>query len=1225
MSSWCRTPLDWASFRRIVVSVVFLFVLCAGLLAGWAQAPQGTGLLADTSTVSGATLYRNPQSGLVRSLIGNFSFYGVQATPDEIAWQFLADASGVLGLPPKLEDIIADGVFESEGYHHVRFHQAVGGIPVWHSWIEVHITKDQHVKIVDSTYLPGIRLPSYIPSIGADDAVLSASYYLWPPASDIAFGPDVISHERHLYVYASDTQAPTLAWVIDVQRSGDGVLYRAIVDAADGSVLAVYEPSLDVDGEGNVFIPDPITSTGGDSTRFPNNWGNDYADINNQRWPVKLWNFDTSTYTRGQYADAENDVYWNNGQRLNRPANADYTSPFDYTRYYFLFGEEMAYYHTDRAAGYLRSIWTAEVNHNRSSGYPQHMLVNWQPEDPSGYGRNARYHQAASYDSGGHGSQATYDYPITIGCPAYYGQNYPDLDEDADIIMHEYNHAMVDDLKSRQFDGFSQTGPNFFAAGLAEGMADFFACNTFLHVEPSLTNGTNDRVADWEFSSGYPGYLRRVTCSDTYSNAWNLAALGYFHEAGSFWADKLWQASKRMGRAGADRLALEWITLWTATGQDWPSVAQKLIEADKVLNPSANNPTQGSDKAFLMKLLKERDAGNSMVLTDQGTWYYTITIEHGNWAHLKVQMGVKSFGSLQTIVNTGDQSGAGTKTLVGVIPSALQSYLAPTPAHVFYLKVTEATDSTLTGTNLPVVHDQGVIREFVISRGWNGTGTDYYQAADLWKPIKAQGSVESRNGDGSTAANYAEITLYHSELSQVEMVLGLKDLTVDRAANPAWPAAQPGWQLRLTTNGMTGWASGDAPRDIKVNLDDFTGYLPPSLARRWYLGLRDNDRDPRPYASTEDPTGKYYRYVNSNGVAVDDHGGKLVSFSIVSGGATYVPQSSFTFPRDIRTDRPEYVYTKLTNSDQGSQIAATTCSAGANISGTPTVTVGVQGATVNASSPYRYIYSTPWGDSYLPPSLEMQPYPHLWSISAGSGTINAFSVFHYNDLTSRIYRSADPHCLTVAQIPYEDRQSFTDVLTSFWAWREIEGCLKAGIWGTAGSAFGPSADMTRGEMAVWIARAYAGSDANIPTSYSGGPHFSDVPISYPTYRWIEYCRSRGIVGGYPDGTYRPAASITRDQLAVFIARAIGGRNIMSAPSTPSFPDVPTDFWAYRDTEYLRGDLYSGNSSPLNMRGMYNASGGVVVGGYPDGKYHPEYTVTRDQIAVFVARGFAIPQ
>ena len=82
---------------------------------------------------------------------------------------------------------------------------------------------------------------------------------------------------------------------------------------------------------------------------------------------------------------------------------------------------------------------------------------------------------------------------------------------------------------------------------------------------------------------------------------------------------------------------------------------------------------------------------------------------------------------------------------------------------------------------------------------------------------------------------------------------------------------------------------------------------------------------------------------------------------------------------------------------------------------------------------------------------------------------------------------------------------------------------------------------------------------------------------------------------------------------------------MSAPSTPSFPDVPTDFWAYRDTEYLRGDLYSGNSSPLNMRGMYNASGGVVVGGYPDGKYHPEYTVTRDQIAVFVARGFAIPQ
>jgi hypothetical protein len=65
------------------------------------------------------------------------------------------------------------------------------------------------------------------------------------------------------------------------------------------------------------------------------------------------------------------------------------------------------------------------------------------------------------------------------------------------------------------------------------------------------------------------------------------------------------------------------------------------------------------------------------------------------------------------------------------------------------------------------------------------------------------------------------------------------------------------------------------------------------------------------------------------------------------------------------------------------------------------------------------------------------------------------------------------------------------------------------------------------------------------------------------------------------------------------------------PSAPTFPDVPTDHWAFKEIEYLSSGM--------------NASGGVVVSGYGDGKYHPEYTVNRGQMAVFIARGFAVPQ
>ncbi len=94
--------------------------------------------------------------------------------------------------------------------------------------------------------------------------------------------------------------------------------------------------------------------------------------------------------------------------------------------------------------------------------------------------------------------------------------------------------------------------------------------------------------------------------------------------------------------------------------------------------------------------------------------------------------------------------------------------------------------------------------------------------------------------------------------------------------------------------------------------------------------------------------------------------------------------------------------------------------------------------------------------------------------------------------------------------------------------------------------------------------------------------------------------------GYADGTYQSAAQLSRAQMAVFLARALNGgdANVPSGPATASFPDVPTDFWAYRHVEDLK------------------ACG--VAGGYPDGDYHPEYVCTRDQMAMFVARAFHLP-
>jgi hypothetical protein len=56
------------------------------------------------------------------------------------------------------------------------------------------------------------------------------------------------------------------------------------------------------------------------------------------------------------------------------------------------------------------------------------------------------------------------------------------------------------------------------------------------------------------------------------------------------------------------------------------------------------------------------------------------------------------------------------------------------------------------------------------------------------------------------------------------------------------------------------------------------------------------------------------------------------------------------------------------------------------------------------------------------------------------------------------------------------------------------------------------------------------------------------------------------------------------------------------PADPrDFPDVASDFWAYTHIEYCVEH--------------------EVVQGYEDGYCHPEYDVTRDQMAVYVARAF----
>jgi Tol biopolymer transport system component len=117
--------------------------------------------------------------------------------------------------------------------------------------------------------------------------------------------------------------------------------------------------------------------------------------------------------------------------------------------------------------------------------------------------------------------------------------------------------------------------------------------------------------------------------------------------------------------------------------------------------------------------------------------------------------------------------------------------------------------------------------------------------------------------------------------------------------------------------------------------------------------------------------------------------------------------------------------------------------------------------------------------------------------------------------------------------------------------------LTATSWGREGSALAVS--VTQGETsAVDIALT---------------PAFTDLPEGYWAESEILACTAAGIVRGYPNGTYDLDGAVTRDQMAVYVARALAGGDaqVPTGPEAASFTDVGTDHWAYRYIEYVASD------------------------------------------------------
>jgi hypothetical protein len=119
----------------------------------------------------------------------------------------------------------------------------------------------------------------------------------------------------------------------------------------------------------------------------------------------------------------------------------------------------------------------------------------------------------------------------------------------------------------------------------------------------------------------------------------------------------------------------------------------------------------------------------------------------------------------------------------------------------------------------------------------------------------------------------------------------------------------------------------------------------------------------------------------------------------------------------------------------------------------------------------------------------------------------------------------------------------------------------------------------------------------IPTASFAQTSFIDVQSNYWAAEFIRELAQRGIVAGFPDGSFRPEQAVTRAQFAAMIGKAF-----RKAPQRQAarFDDVPSSYWA---------------SSAIQE--AYTTG---FLSGYPGNRFEPNQNIPREQVLVSLSSG-----
>ena len=419
-------------------------------------------------------------------------------------------------------------MIESPGGYHFVYIQSHYGVPLYGSQIKVNLDKKGNVRsLIDNSYRINTKLDFRFPEKLITDVYLNRVKLLDSLKWENVFFKNKEKFEPAVQLVIFESDHSYYEVVLDCR--GEQLYYQDLnryFQTQDSTVIA------------KVFLPDPLTTAevvygapyvdGGDD---------DIPELNAELVDV----FITVDYTTDTFFLKGPWVEIREFSNPLIPPAYSLTPDFNYTRADNGFEDVNCYYHLHEYQLYIQSLGFMNIC-NYSIGVDAHALNG---ADNSMYQTNK----------------------------LYFGEGCVDDAEDADVIIHEYGHAIASSAAPGTWVGTERKA-------LEEGLGDYFA----------VSYGRAINSFNWADMFSWDGHNlpdcwagRTAATTKTYPD--NMG--NGIHADGEIWSSTIMQIWETLGQNTTDQIMLQSLYSY-ASNITYTDAAYMFLDADSMLNAGAN-------------------------------------------------------------------------------------------------------------------------------------------------------------------------------------------------------------------------------------------------------------------------------------------------------------------------------------------------------------------------------------------------------------------------------------------------------------------------------------------------------------------------------------------------------------------------------------------------------------------------------------------------------------